>query len=241
MIEFMDKLYTKGQTSFYQEVDQALRQERKMFVVTANPETLMIGEENKAFGDVLRDPKTTIVPDGIGVVKGANMMGIPLDGRITGVDLSVFLLKSADAEKKKLYLYGAKEEVLQALLQKIKTEYPNIQVVGYKNGYQKDSEAVFLDMAEKEPDVVLVALGIPKQELLIYRYYDRFQKGVFVGVGGTFDVLSGAKKRAPSLFIKLNLEWAYRLMKEPSRLKRFYRSNVKFVGIIKKAKKNSRP
>lgn len=237
MIEFMDKLYTKGQASFYQEVKQALGQEQKMFVVTANPETLMIGEENKSFGDVLRDSKTTIVPDGIGVVKGANMLGIPLDGRITGVDLSAFLLKYANAEKKKLYLYGAKEEVLQALMQKIKSEFPNIQVVGYQNGYQKDSEAVFLDMVEKEPDIVLVALGIPKQELLIHRYYDRFQKGIFVGVGGTFDVLSGTKKRAPSLFIKLNLEWAYRLMKEPSRIKRFYRSNVKFIGIIKKAQK----
>lgn len=237
MIEFMEKLYSRGQVSFYKEVEEAMRRDKKMFVVTANPETLMIGEENNEFGEVLRDPETTIVPDGIGVVKGANMLGIPLEERITGVDLSVFLLQRADKEKKKLYLYGAKEEVLQALLKKIAAEYPGIRVAGYKNGYQKDPEAVFLDMAEQEPDVVLVALGIPKQELLIHRYYDSFQKGIFVGVGGTFDVLSGTKKRAPAFFIKLNLEWAYRLLKEPSRFKRFYRSNVKFIGIIRKAGK----
>ena len=105
-----------------------------------------------------------------------------------------------------------------------------------ENGYEKDKDKVFLDIVSKKPDIVLVALGIPLQEKLIYKYLDKFEKGIFVGVGGSFDVISGHKKRAPKVFIKLNLEWLYRIMKEPSRLKRFYDSNVKFIFKVRKYK-----
>ena len=101
---------------------------------------------------------------------------------------------------------------------------------------EKDKDKVFLDIVSKKPDIVLVALGIPLQEKLIYKYLDKFEKGIFVGVGGSFDVISGHKKRAPKVFIKLNLEWLYRIMKEPSRLKRFYDSNVKFIFKVRKYK-----
>ena len=98
----------------------------------------------------------------------------------------------------------------------------------------RDKDSVFDEIANIQPDVVLVALGIPAQEMLIAKHYNRFKKGVFIGVGGSFDVLSGMKKRAPKIFIKLNLEWLYRILKEPNRFGRFYRSNVKFISEIKK-------
>ena len=88
-------------------------------------------------------------------------------------------------------------------------------------------------MIKKEPDIVLVALGMPLQEELIYKYFDKFKKGIFIGVGGTFDVLSGSKKRAPKILIKLNLEWFYRIIKEPKRIKKFWNNNVKFMWYIK--------
>jgi len=93
---------------------------------------------------------------------------------------------------------------------------------------------VFEEIASLKPDVCLVALGIPVQEKLIYKHLDKFEKGIFVGVGGSFDVISGTKKRAPEFFIKCNLEWLYRIAKEPKRLKRFYNSNVKFIFAVKK-------
>ena len=96
--------------------------------------------------------------------------------------------------------------------------------------------AVFADMKAKEPDIVLVALGMPAQEKLIYKHLKDFNKGIFVGVGGSLDVLSGTKERAPQFFIKHNLEWAYRIMKEPKRLKRFYNSHVKFIFKLRKEK-----
>ena len=116
-------------------------------------------------------------------------------------------------------------------------EYPNLRILGYTDGYVQDKDAVFDEIVQLKPDAVLVALGIPAQEILIHKHYDRFEKGIFVGVGGSFDVLSGTKKRAPEIFIKLNLEWLYRIAKEPKRFKRFYDSNVKFIGKIRKMRK----
>ena len=96
---------------------------------------------------------------------------------------------------------------------------------------------VFDDIIDKKPDAVLVALGIPHQELLIYDNLDKFDKGIFVGVGGSFDVLSGMKKRAPKFFIKFHLEWLYRICREPKRMKRFFKSNVKYLFEIRKEAK----
>ena len=108
--------------------------------------------------------------------------------------------------------------------------------MGSKNGYVENKDDIFKEIVKKEPDIVMVALGVPFQEKLIYKHLDKFKKGIFVGVGGSFDVISGTKKRAPKIFIKLNLEWLYRIIKEPSRLKRFYESNIKFLLNIKKIK-----
>lgn len=93
-----------------------------------------------------------------------------------------------------------------------------------------------LEAAAAAPDIMLVALGIPAQEKLIYKHLNKFKKGIFVGVGGSFDVLSGTKARAPEFFINHNLEWLYRILKEPSRIKRFYNSNVKFIFKVKHEK-----
>ena len=105
--------------------------------------------------------------------------------------------------------------------------------VGAVDGYVEDKDSVFEEMKEVKPDIVLVALGIPKQEILIYNHLKDFDKGIFVGVGGSFDVISGSKKRAPKIFVKLKLEWLYRITREPKRLKRFYESNIKYLLKIK--------
>ena len=89
------------------------------------------------------------------------------------------------------------------------------------------------EIVKKEPDVILVALGTPHQELLIDKYYERASKGIFLGVGGSFDVLSGMKKRAPRIFIKCNMEWLYRIVSEPKRIGRFYKSNVRFIKKVR--------
>ena len=192
----------------------------------------MIGTENAAFDAVLKSDDSTIVADGIGVVKAAHMLNIPVQGRVPGVEIVQELFKILDEEKKSLYLLGAKPEVVELLVKKIKAEYKGIQIAGYKDGYVKDKDAVFEEIVAAKPDAVLVALGIPSQELLIHKYYDRFDKGIFIGVGGSFDVLSGTKKRAPEIFIKLNLEWLYRIAKEPKRFNKSCAISLVFLLAI---------
>ncbi len=237
MKAYFDKIYRGDFKAFIQELEQNIKQEKKSFVITANPETLMIGTENPAFDAILKSDETIIVPDGIGVVKAANMLDIPLTERVTGVEIVQELFKILNETSKGIYLLGAKREVIDKLVERLHKEYPNLKVLGYQDGYVQDKDAVFDEIVELKPDVVLVALGIPAQEILIHKHYDRFDKGIFVGVGGSFDVLSGTKKRAPEIFIKLNLEWLYRIAKEPKRFKRFYDSNVRFIGKIRKMKK----
>lgn len=234
MQTYFNKIFQHGFDAFADELKERMTNNTKTFVVTANPETLMIGTETPEFDTVLKDERVIIVPDGIGVVKAANILKLSVKERVTGVEIVQKLLELLNEQKKSIYLLGSKKEVVDAFVSNIHEQYPNVIVSGYKDGYIKDKDAAFDEIAELKPDVVLVALGIPAQELLIYKHYDKFDKGIFVGVGGSFDVLSGMKKRAPKIFIKLNLEWLYRIVSEPKRIKRFYVSNVKFISKVYK-------
>lgn len=236
MRKLFERLYKKSSEDFYKEMYENLKNNKKEFIVTANPETFMKSLEDKEIEKFLLDEKSTLVPDGIGIVKAAHMLDYDVKERIAGIDIATKLLEYGSKLHKKVYLFGSKQEVIDDMKKVIKKKYSGIELTGAKNGYEKDKDKVFLDIVSKKPDIVLVALGIPLQEKLIYKYLDKFEKGIFVGVGGSFDVISGHKKRAPKVFIKLNLEWLYRIMKEPSRLKRFYDSNVKFIFKVRKYK-----
>lgn len=236
MRKLFDKLYKKSAQSFYEILSNNLKNNKKTFVVTANPETFMISEKNEDVRKMLLDKETVMVPDGIGVLKAGKKIGYNIEERITGIDIANELLKFGNEQKKSIYLFGSKQEVIDSMKIVIKEQYPNLKLVGTSNGYVTDKDKVFDEIVKLEPDIVLVALGIPLQEMLIYKHLNRFKKGIFVGVGGSFDVMSGMKKRAPKIFIKLNLEWLYRIMKEPKRFKRFYNSNVKFILEIRKYK-----
>ena len=144
------------------------------------------------------------------------------------------LLHTAGRAGKSVYLLGAKEEVVSALAKKLRAHYPSM-ALRYHNGYDGDKDAIMKEVSGLAPDLLLVGLGVPAQELLLYRHLQEFKKGVLMGVGGSFDVLSGMKRRAPAVFQKTNTEWLYRIAREPSRLKRFWRSNVKFLGEVRKA------
>lgn len=189
----------------------------------------MFSEENETLKKALLDENTTIIPDGIGIVKGAKMLGYSVPETIPGVELCSKLFEYCNQYKKSIFLFGAKPEIVLKLSKKIKTDYPNAVICGIENGYVENKQEIMEKISAQNPDVVLVALGIPHQEILIYNNLSKFHKGIFVGVGGSFDVLSGVKKRAPKLFRKLHLEWLYRILKEPKRLKRFFKSNTKFL------------
>lgn len=229
MRNLFKKIYNKNIKSFYKIINNNLKNNKKMFIVTANPETFMMSEKDEEMKKMLLDKDTILVPDGIGIVKAARMMDYDVKERISGIDIATKLLEYGNELNKSIYLFGAKQEVIDSMKKVLKNNYPNLIIAGASNGYEKNKDEVFEKMSKVKPDIVLVALGIPLQEKLIYKHLDKFDKGIFVGVGGSFDVISGHKKRAPRIFIKLNLEWLYRIIKEPKRLKRFYDSNVKFL------------
>lgn len=240
MKEYFNKIYKNSKNEFYNIINSKLKNNNKMFIVTANPETLMIAENNISFKNVLLDNSTTIIADGIGIVKGGRYLKYNIKETIPGIELCTKLFEYCDKLNKSIFLFGAKEEVVEKLVQVITSQYPNIKICGYENGYIKNKQSTFEKISTLKPDVVLVALGIPNQELLIYNNLDKFSKGIFVGVGGSFDVLSGTKKRAPKLFIKFHLEWLYRIIKEPKRIKRFYNSNIKYVFRLIHCKKGNK-
>lgn len=233
MREYFNRLYGKGFDEFDIKLLELLEHDTKSFIVTANPETFMIAEKDADMRRLLLDQDTLMIPDGIGIVKAAQMLKYDIKERITGIDVAYRLLEHGNKLHKKVYLFGAEQEVIEDLKKVVRKKYPGLILAGSQNGYIEDKNAVFDDIKKKEPDIVLVALGIPVQEKLIYKHLRDFNKGIFVGVGGSFDVISGHKKRAPRIFIKLKLEWLYRIVLEPKRLKRFYESNIKFMFKIK--------
>jgi len=236
MRNLFNKLYKKSADSFYDILSSNLKNNEKTFIVTANPETFMISENDEYVKNMLLDDNVIMVPDGIGVIKAGKKIGVNIEERITGIDIANKLLELGNEQKKSVYLFGSKQEVIDSMKIVLEEKYPNIKLVGSSNGYVSNKDDIYKKASKLEPDIVLVALGIPLQEKLIYKHLDKFKKGIFVGVGGSFDVMSGHKKRAQKIFIKMNLEWFYRIMKEPKRFKRFYDSNIKFLFRVKKYK-----
>lgn len=234
MTEYFSRLYNKDSLTFYSELQENLDTNSKKFIVTANPEAFMFGESDSEVNTMLTDEAVTVVADGIGIIKVASMINIEIPERIPGVEIAQKLLELANQLHKSVFFFGAKPEVIEKLCSLVKANYPDLIIAGAINGYVEDKDAVFEEIKKLSPDIVLVALGIPSQEKLIYKHYNDFQKGIFVGVGGSFDVISGYKTRAPKFFINHNIEWLYRILKEPKRIKRFYNNNVKFLLKMRK-------
>ncbi|WP_412988766.1 WecB/TagA/CpsF family glycosyltransferase [Pediococcus siamensis] len=188
------------------------------FVITANPEIVMYAGRNPAYHTTLLSADY-ISADGIGIVKAAQALDTPLPERITGYDIFTDLLRWAETNQKKVYFLGAKPAVITALAAKVAHDFPHIQVVGAQDGYYQDETAITTAIANHQPDLIFVATGFPKQEQFIAEHR-HLADGLWMGVGGSFDVFVGAVKRAPKFWQDHHLEWFYRLVTDPRRLKR---------------------
>ncbi len=229
LIGYLKKVYKGSVETLYERISVSADRGEKEFIITANPETLMNGLESSDFDRAILEDKSIVIPDGYGLIKALAISGYGRCNRITGIDFATMLLRMADVKGLSLYLYGAAEEVINGMAALVKREYPHASLLGYANGYDRDPDEVMEEARSLQPDIIMVALGVPAQEILISQHMDSFKKGIFIGVGGSFDVMTGKKKRAPGFFIKHNLEWLYRITTEPVRLRRFFRYNLRFI------------
>ena len=229
MKEYLNNIYMGNIEELEKKIQNNLINNKKMFIITVNPETLMIAEKEKKLNKIILDNNNTIIPDGVGIIKACKKLKMKIPNKIPGIDIANYLLKIGNENKKKIFLLGASKEVNDKLVEKIKEDYPNLKIVGHYDGYSDNKEEQIKEAVNKDADIIMVALGIPNQEILINSIYPKAKKGIFIGVGGSFDVISGYKKRAHKIFLKTNTEWLYRNIKEPKRLKRFYNNNIKFL------------
>lgn len=193
---------------------ERIKEKKNTVVYTPNSEIIeQFHKDNELLA--LLNSADVLSADGIGVVYGAKILGTPLKGRAAGYDIACKLLEKGAKEGFGFYLFGSREEVCTLAKENLEKKYPGIRIVGTQNGFFK--EPVGEKIAKVQPDVLFVCLGAKKQEQWIYDNKHLFSGTTFLGIGGSMDVFAGVVKRAPKFFIKLNLEWFYRLIKQPSR------------------------
>lgn len=178
------------------------------------------------------------IPDGIGVILASKLQKGNIIERVTGIDMMMRICEEAAKKQKRIFLYGGKPGVAASAAEKLKELYPGIQIAGIQHGYEKDNTKVVANINEAKPDILFVAMGSPKQENWINANRDQLYPIIYQGVGGSFDVLAGNVKRAPEFFQKIGLEWFYRLMLEPKRIKRQMALPKFLIEVIRSKKAN---
>ena len=198
---------------------QLLEEDKFHYVVTPNPEFLLAAEKDPEFRRVL-NAADLVLPDGIGVVYSAKILGTPLKERVPGIEFAEAMLSALNDMGGRLYLLGAKPGVAEEAGRRICARYPALVLCGTHDGYFKDEQAILPEIAAAKPDLLFVCLGAPKQEKWMARWGQHTGAKLAIGLGGCLDVFAGNVQRAPERWQKLGLEWAYRLKKEPKRIGR---------------------
>ena len=188
-------------------------------VVTPNPIMVMTARENEKLRSALEDADLSLA-DGVGIISAANRLGTPLPERVTGIDTGYDVLKKLAEIGGSVYLLGAKLGVAEKATEKLTEKLPRLRVVGTHHGYFDDDTEIIKDVTETSPDLLAVCLGSPRQEIWVYQNKEKLSGiGAVMCLGGALDVWAGNVKRAPTLFIKLRLEWLWRMICEPKRMK----------------------
>lgn len=224
------QLLKKIQSFFYSK--------KQHYIVTVNPEFVMTAQKDNFFRYILNNADIATA-DGTGIKIASWFLGMKIKKRITGVDLTYKIAKICLKNKKSIFLLGGNNNAATKTAEKLKKLYPNLKICGYLQNIQINNPKHIPDFVSEriksaKPDVLLVALGAPKQEKFIYYQLKNFPTvKLAIGVGGTFDFISGNIKRAPKIIRKIGFEWIYRFFQEPKRFKRiFINAFVKFAFTV---------
>lgn len=186
------------------------------YVVTPNPE---IVEACRADADAMAavNGADLVLPDGIGVIYGARMLKTPLKERVPGIEFGTAMLEYCAKSGKSVFFLGAKPGVAEQAAKNLQARFPGLSVAGTKDGYFKDDAAAAAAIKDSGAEMALICLGAPKQEKFMAKYGEATGAKLLLGLGGSLDVFAGVARRAPDFYVKHNLEWFYRLIKNPSR------------------------
>ncbi len=206
----------------------------KSIIYTPNPEMVMEARKNKEFMEILNS-STMNVPDGIGIVYGSRFTKNPIKHRVAGYDLVQGIFDKMKDMGKTAYFFGGAPGVTDTAKEVMEAKYKGLKVVGTANGYfdKEREKEIIAEINELKPDLLLVGIGFPKQEKWIYDHIKELNVKLAIGVGGSFDVMSGNVKRAPQFFIDHGLEWFYRLITQPSRFVRMLQLPLFMLVVIK--------
>lgn len=196
-------------------------------IVTINPEMFEYADKDAEFANIIKEAEM-VIPDGIGVKIALNVNGQNVD-RIPGIDFAEKLLQESALNNIPVAIIGAKEEVITRALQKLQEKIQGLNITYFHNGYFENDEQIYSDLLAKSPKLILVAMGSPRQEFFIYNAKKHLKSALMIGIGGSLDVWSGAIKRAPKIFQVLGLEWLYRTIKQPQRIKRIFPTLPLFI------------
>jgi len=208
-----------------------LKENKNHYVVTPNAEIVQACIEDEEVGRVVNSADL-VIPDGIGVIYAARILGRPLKEKVAGVDLGTRLLGVLEKEGLGLFLLGSKPGVAERAAQEMKRRHPDLIISGVGDGYFKDDGPVIERINESGAAALFVCLGAPKQEKWMEKNRGRLNTRLMLGLGGVLDVFAGDAKRAPDIFIKLGLEWFYRLIKEPYRIGRMMKLPKFLIGTV---------
>ena len=199
-----------------------LEEEGFHYVVTPNPELVDRARREETFREALNGADL-VLPDGIGVVYAARLLGGSLKGRCPGIDFAGKLMERMARKGQRLYLLGAKPGVAEAAAARLEVRYPGLTICGVHDGYFQEDGPVVEDIRKAGADVVFVCLGFPKQEYWMVKNGPATGARLLAGLGGSLDVFAGVVERAPESWQRLGLEWLYRLTREPKRIGRMAR------------------
>lgn len=199
-------------------VEKLIASQKNSIVATANAEMLLRATNDDELKNILNAAEL-VVPDGAGTVWAARHLGYEMPERVAGFDLVQELMKISPSKGYKFFLFGAAPTIADKAKLKAEELYPNIKIVGTRNGYftAADESEIIAQIKNSKPDILLAALGVPKQEKWLAAHKDELNVPVSIGVGGTFDVMAGVVKRAPKWMQRAKLEWLFRAMLQPSR------------------------
>lgn len=203
-------------------IQETVKNNDKIQIITLNTEMVIDTLSNNEFLNILNNSEIILESNGVSfyVNKKYNLKIIP----INGIDLA----ESIISKKYKTFILGTKQEILEKAICNLKNKYPSSNIVGFYNGYFKEDKEIIDLINSKDVEVLLVGLGSPKQEFWIYNNINKIKANVFIGIGGSIDVWGGHFKRAPYILRKLKLEWLYRTIQDPKRIKR----NLKLLKFL---------